>query len=158
MSKLWLIAMLVRGSLAIENGGSLCFKVDWTLLVSKKIRPFIFPLWQYDISEVYFFRPPCLHSGYPRVYECVKLRRWEVIADWICVWSWRVIRSCWRCKGGSQIWNSVWTAGLTVDCSPLGTSRRWTLYVSKLYVHTDLCSGLSTQKTPSVSIQCHRTV
>lgn len=28
MSKLWLIAMLVRWSLAVEVGGSLCFKVD----------------------------------------------------------------------------------------------------------------------------------
>lgn len=66
--KLWLIAMLIRWALAVEVGGSLCFKVDWTFLVSKKIRPFIFPLWQYDISELYFFRPPCLNSSYPRAY------------------------------------------------------------------------------------------
>jgi len=51
-----------------------------------------------------------------------------------------------RWKAGLRIHSTVWTAGLTVDCPPLGASRLWTLYVSKLYVHTDLCSGLSTPK------------
>ncbi len=78
MSKLWLIAMLVRWSLAIENGGSLCFKVDWTLLVSKKSDP-LFSL----CGNMTFLRS--ISSDRPAyipviqelisVYECVKLRR-----------------------------------------------------------------------------------
>lgn len=103
---------------------------------------YFFSLWQYDISEIYSLRLLCLNSSYPRAYLSLWMQRAEEVISH-CRLNMRLVK---RWKAGLQIHSTVWTAGLTVDCSPLGASQRWTLYVSKLYVHTDLCSGLSTQK------------